>query len=267
MIGVFDSGFGGLSIFKAIELDLPQYDYLYLGDSRRVPYGNRSPETVLDWSREAVEFLFAQGCKLIVIACHTASNVALRSLQQDFLPTSPYRDLRILGVTIPIVEEACLVAKKKIGILATRGTCKSRGFEIEIRRRRSDLQVFHNPAPLLVPLIEEGWQDSMECRRILKKYLTPLRQQQVDTVVLGCTHYPLILDLVRKKSGTRVQVPDPAKAVSLRLSDYLQRHPEIESLLTRSGVRQFLTTDDPQLFQELGWRFLGRKFEAHRVRL
>ncbi len=267
MIGIFDSGFGGLSIFKAIEARLPGYNFLYLGDSRRVPYGNRSPETVLNWSRQAVEFLFAQGCKLIVIACNTASNVALRSLQQTYLPTSPYADLRILGVTIPIVEETCQVARKKVGVLATRGTCKSRGFEIEILKRRPDLEVFHNPAPLLVPLTEEGWQDSMECRRILKKYLIPLRQQQVDTLVLGCTHYPLILDMVRQKCEPKIQVPDTAKAVSKRLENYLQRHPEIESLLRKTKTRKFLTTDDPELFQDLGWRFLGRKFQAQRVKL
>lgn len=267
MIGVFDSGFGGLSIFRQIRDFLPSYDFIYLGDSRRVPYGNRSPETVTEWSREAVEFLFAMNCKLIIIACHTASNVALRTLQQKYLPGSPYSDLRILGVTIPIVEEVCAVAREKVGVLATRGTCRSRRFEEEILNRREDLKVFHHEAPLLVPLIEEGYTSGVECTRILKKYLNPLKNLQVDTLVLGCTHYPLILDLVRHKVGKQIKVPDPAKIVATSLCSYLSRHPEIEKSLSKNSQSIFMTTDDTSHFEKMGRRFLGASFQAQRVDL
>lgn len=267
MIGVFDSGFGGLSIFREIRTQLPHHDFIYLGDSQRVPYGNRSPETVYSWTREAVQFLFEQDCKLIIVACHTASNVALRALQQKYLPASPFSNRRILGVTIPIVEEVCRMAKKRVGILATRGTCKSNRFTEELLARRPDLDIFQQPAPLLVPLIEEGYIKGVECTRILKKYLIPLKNQQIDTLVLGCTHYPLIIDLVRKRAGKQVQVPDPASIVAKSLCVYLQRHQEIDEILGKNGQSIFMTTDDVEHFERMGEKFLGSSFQAMKATL
>jgi glutamate racemase len=265
LIGVFDSGFGGLSIFRRILSTLPQYDFVYLGDSKRVPYGNRSEETVVEWSREAVDYLFSRGCELVIIACHTASNVALRNLQQHYLPESGYSDRRILGVTIPIVEEVCTLARHRVGVMATRGTCKSLRFEEEILSRRKDLKIFHQPAPLLVPLIEEGFVKGSECTKILKKYLIPLKREQIDTLVLGCTHYPLILELVRQKAGKNIKVPDTAQAVATKLHDYLERHEDMAARLSQNSQRVYLTTDSAQYFQEMGKKFLGEGFQAETV--
>jgi glutamate racemase len=260
MIGIFDSGFGGLSVFREIENVLPEHDLLYLGDTQRQPYGNRSQETIIDWTREAVEFLFKSGCELIIIACHTASSQALRPIQQKYLPFSPFAEKRVLGVTIPLVESVCEIAGKRVGVLGTKGTCRSQSFTIEIHKRRPELEVFTYPAPLLIPFVEEGYHKTPECRRLVKKYLVPLKQQQVDTLILGCTHFPLLLDVFREKMSKRTIIPDPSKIAAEKLLDYLKRHPEIDSRISRHKKRSFLTTDDPESFAETGSRFLGRKF-------
>lgn len=267
MIGVFDSGFGGLSVFQEIERALPQHDLMYLGDTQRQPYGSRSKETIITWSTEAVAFLFRSGCELIIIACHSASSQALRTIQQQYLPQSEFASKRVLGVTVPLVEEVCLLAKKKVGVLATKATCRSQSFTLEIQKRRPDLMVFNYPAPLLVPFIEEGEQKSPECRRLVKKYLIPLKQQQVDTLVLGCTHFPLLLNTFQEKMTKRTIIPNPSQIVAQKLLDYLQRHPEIEHLISRQGQRHFLTTDDPKSFLEIGRRFLGHGFQCQKVQI
>lgn len=254
MIGVFDSGFGGLSIFRAIEKSQPtNTDLLYLGDSQRVPYGNRSDETVFEWCCEAIDWLFSQGCDHIVLACYTASNVALERLKLH------YKELgeKISGVTMPTVEEACRVAKKRVGVLGTRATCRSRRFEIEIKSLRDDLEVYHNPAPMLVPLVEEGFQDSPECKRFIRRYLAPLKNKKIDTLVLGCTHFPLLHDLFVSKAGHRIKVLESASLVAESLPKFINTN--------QSGIRRICTTDDPELFQQMGMRFLGRKFEVNKV--
>ena len=254
MIGVFDSGFGGLSIFRAIERQQPVgTNLIYLGDSQRVPYGNRSDEIVFKWSCEALDWLFAQGCEKIVLACHTASNVALEQLQKHYGD----RGSQISGVTIPIVNEVCRVAKSKVGVLGTRATCRSRRFEFEIKKLRDDLEVFHNPAPMLVPLVEEGFQNSPECKRFIRRYLGPLKQKKIDTLVLGCTHFPLLYDLFVTKAGHRIQVLESSSLVA-------QSIPPIGDE-TQLGIRKIYTTDDPDLFEKLGAPFLGRKFKAKKI--
>jgi glutamate racemase len=267
MIGFFDSGYGGLSVFQLASKFLPEHDLLYLGDNRRTPYGTRSRETVTQWTKEACDKMFSMGCELIIIACHTASSQALRTLQQTYLPISPYASKRILGVTIPVVEETCNLAKKKVGIIGTKGTCNSDSFPMEIKKRRPDLEVFQSPAPLLVPFIEEGWHKTPELRRILKKYLIPFKAQQVDTLILGCTHFPLILDLFQAKTGKAIHVPDPSIAVVNRLIDYLHRHPEIDSKIKRNGNRCFFTTDCTEAFRRQGALFYGASFEAESLQL
>jgi len=267
MIGVFDSGFGGLCIYRQIEKVLGDYDLIYLGDSKRVPYGSRSDETVHEWTEEAVDFLFEKGCQLIIIACHTASNLALRRIQQEYLPKSPYSDRRVLGVTIPIVEGVCRIARKKVGVVATRSTCRSRGFETEIKKLRPDLEVFHNPAPLLVPIVEEGLSRSPECKRTIKRALRPLQDKQIDTLLLGCTHYPLLHELFEKRAGKAITVPYTPTLVTDSLQDYLKRHPEIEKKLEKKAIRKIMTTDDPRDFETMGRGFLGRSFEALKVQL
>lgn len=256
MIGVFDSGFGGLSIFRAIERQQPaQTNLIYLGDSQRVPYGNRSDEIVFKWSCEALDWLFEQGCERIILACHTASNVALEKLKGHYGD----RGSQISGVTIPIVDEVCRVAKSKVGVLGTRATCRSRRFELEINKVRDDLRVFHNPAPMLVPLVEEGFQNSPECKRFIRRYLSPLKQKKIDTLVLGCTHFPLLYDLFVAKAGHRIKVLESASLVA-------QSIPPVNEM-GQSGIRKIYTTDDPDLFEKLGAPFLGRKFKAQKVRI
>ena len=254
MIGVFDSGFGGLSVFRAIERQQPSgTNLIYLGDSQRVPYGNRSDETVFKWSCEALDWLFEQGCKQVVLACHTASNVALEKLKKHY----GERGSNISGVTIPIVNEVCRVAKSKVGVLGTRATCRSRRFELEINKLRDDLKVFHNPAPMLVPLVEEGYQNSPECKRFIRRYLGPLKQKKIDTLVLGCTHFPLLHDLFVAKAGHRIKVLESSSLVAQSIQPL--------GLEGENGIRTIYTTDDPDLFEVLGAPFLGRKFKAKKV--
>ncbi|MCJ8346078.1 glutamate racemase, partial [bacterium] len=221
MIGVFDSGFGGLSIFSKVTAQLPESNFIYLGDSERTPYGPRSKETIYQWTKQAVQFLFERDCKLVIIACHTASNSALRQLQQEYLPNSIYKDRKILGVTIPIVEEVVLQAKKRVGVLATRASVKSHRFIEEIHKRNDQLEVFQVASPMLVSLIEEGYSNSVACNIFIKKYLRPLKEKQIDLLVPGCTHFPLILEQLRQKVGNKIEVLDASQVVCDKLKDYL----------------------------------------------
>lgn len=260
VIGIFDSGYGGLTIMKEIIAALPQYDYLYLGDNARTPYGNHSKEVVTKFTEEAIHFLFEKNCRLIIIACYTASALALRELQEKYLrnPKSPYRDRKILGVIRPVVESASETSELgQIGIVATRGTVASHTFEIELKHRKPTLTVIQQACPLLVPLIEESWHKKPEARMILKKYLRPLKSHNIDTLILGCTHYPLMINEFKGIMGKRVKVLNSGKIVAESLANYLKRHPEIESSLSRDGGRSFYTTDDPERFSEFAKKFGG----------
>lgn len=253
VIGVFDSGYGGLTILKEILKTLPQYDYCYLGDNARAPYGNRSKETVTQFTDEAVRFLFDRGARLIIIACYTASALALRELQEKYLrnPKSKYRDRKILGVIRPVVEQAVHESKSgRIGVVGTRGTIASKAFETELKNQKSTITVVTQACPLLVPLIEEHWHTKPEARMILRKYLRPAKSHNIDTLILGCTHYPLMLGDFKRMMGKRTRILDNGKIVAASLKNYLSRHPEIERQLERDGKRIFCTTDDPERFQE-----------------
>jgi glutamate racemase len=265
MIGIFDSGYGGLTIMKEIVAVLPQYDYLYLGDNARTPYGNRGKETVTRFTEEAINFLFEKGCQLIVIACFTSSALALRELQEKYLRNkkSPYRDRKILGVIRPVVEYAAKTSRSgRIGVVATRGTVASNAFEIELKHQKPILTVIQQACPLLVPFIEEGWHKKPEARMILKKYLRPLKSHNIDALVLGCTHYPLMIDEFKRIMNKKTQVLDSGKIVAKSLQNYLARHPEIERQLTRGESKKFLTTDDAERFAEFAKNFSGVKM-AH----
>lgn len=269
MIGVFDSGYGGLTILKELLLTLPQYDYIYLGDNGRAPYGNHSRETVTNFTRQAVDFLFKKRVRLIIIACNTASALALHTLQEEYLRKPKVADKKILGVIFPIVEKAAEVNHKgRIGVVGTRGTIESGAYQTELKKLYPKAKVYTEACPLLVPLIEENWRGKPEARMILKKYLRPLKSCQIGTLILGCTHYPLMLKDFERIMGRNVQILDLGKAVAEKLKDYLKRHPEIKKLLTQKKRRIFFTTDDPGKFQELGSRFLGQKItEVERVEL
>ncbi len=274
MIGVFDSGFGGLSILKEILKVQPQYDYLYLGDTARAPYGNRSPEVIYNWTREAMDFLFGQGCELVILGCFTASAVALRRLQKEWL-LEYCRDTacrvpthRILGVLIPLAEAAGEISRfGRIGILGTRATIQSGALETELKKRRKNLRIFSQSAPLLVPLIEEGWLHRPETKKILRYYLRPLKQKRIDTLLLACTHYPLISQEISAVMGRQVKVIHPGQVVAEKLTDYLKRHPEMETKLAKNSQRRFLTTDRVEDFQRLGSRFLGETIKAEKVEI
>lgn len=264
-IGVFDSGLGGLTILKEFVSILPQYNYIYLGDNARAPYGQRSPEMIYQWTREAVDFLFKNGCELIILACFSASANALRRLQQEYLPQN-FPNKKILGVLIPLAEEANKISPTgRVGILGTRATVNSGALAIELRKRRASLEIFSQAAPLLVPLIEEGWINRPETKRILRSYLRPLKQKKIDTLLLACTHYPLLYKQITAIMGIPVHTINPGKIVAKLLQNYLERHSEIEQQLTQEQKRHFLTTDRPETFSQLGQRFLGQTIKAEKT--
>ena len=258
IIGVFDSGLGGLSVFKYFLSDLPRYNYIYLGDNARLPYGTKSQETIYEYTREAVEFLFKQGCNLIIIACNTASSQALRKIQQEYLPKH-YPDRRVLGVIRPLVE---FIGENKqytrVGVLGTRATVNSSAYEIELKKINPSLEVISQSAPLLVPLIEEGWLKRPETKMILKKYLHPLKTKQIDALILACTHYPYLYKDIAKIMGQKINVPQPGEIIAASLKKYLARHDELKLSAENKPSRQYFTTDNPKLFKELAEKFLDQ---------
>jgi glutamate racemase len=267
MIGVFDSGFGGLVVLREFLQLLPRYDYLYLGDNARIPYGTRSDRVVIRFTRQAVDYLFGQGCQLIILACHTASAKALRTIQQTYLPER-YPGRRVLGVLIPTVEEAvALSPRRRIGVIGTEGTVTSRSFEMELHKLDPRVQVFQQACPLLVPLIEEGEQDWEGTTMILKRYLASIQQADVDTLILGCTHYSILKEKVAALIGNGTRLICSGQVTGAKLVDYLQRHPEIEAHLSRGGSRRYLTTDLTPRFQHLASLFMGRNLDSEVVEL
>lgn len=269
-IGVFDSGFGGLAILKEIVKKLPNYNYIYLGDTARTPYGTRSQEVVYKFTEQAVDFLFKKGCWLIILACNTASAEALRSIQQNYLPRN-YPDRRVLGVVIPASEEA--VAKTtgdRIGVLATNGTVKSNAFKRELKKLNPKLKIFQQAAPLLVPLVEAGEHNSKVADLILKNYLNPLLKNKIDTLVLGCTHYGILEKKIKKIVGKNIDVIDvitEGKIVAEKLKNYLKNHPEIERKIGKNSKRIFYTTDLTNNFSILGSKFFGKKIKPEKIKL
>lgn len=267
MIGVFDSGFGGLAVLREFLRALPDYDYLYLGDNARIPYGTRSDAVVLKFTRQAVEYLFQQGCVLIILACHTASAKALRTIQQHYLPLH-YPDNRVLGVVIPTVEEALARSRtKRIGVIATEGTVASNSFQIELRKLDPTVQVFQQGCPLLVPIIECGEQDGVVADLMLQKYLAPILAQDIDTLILGCTHYSILKNKIQTRLAPQVEIICSGEVTAMKLADYLRRHPEIDRRLSRGGQRRYLTTDLTPRFQDLASLFMGEEIQAEVVQL
>jgi glutamate racemase len=267
MIGVFDSGIGGLTVLKEILRELPQYDYLYFGDTLHVPYGNRSDDAVYSLTRDACDYLFNQGCRLIIIACNTASAKALRKLQQEYLP--PLRvslpDLNILGVIRPVAEEVARRSTGLAGVIGTRGTVNSNVYVIELSKLNAALRIVQQACPLLVPLIEENWLKRKEIKSILRYYLRPLKLAKINTLILGCTHYPLLINQIRRIMGKRCLIPHPGEIVAKSLGDYLRRHPEIEKILTRAGTRKYVVTDLTLQFQQMAQRFLGDTVKIEKI--
>lgn len=281
MIGVFDSGFGGLTVLKALLARLPAYDYYYLGDSARTPYGGRSLQVVHDFTREAVEFLFDAGCPVVVLACNTASAQALRTLQQRHLPKHR-PDRRILGVVRPSAEALAglppgaipgvtppALTQGTVAVLGTVGTVASGSYALELAKLAPRLQLIQQACPLWVPLVEAGETSGPGVDFYLHKYLDPLlaRPNPPSRVLLGCTHYPLLLDGIRRILPGTTDIIAQGALVAERLADWLARHPEMERRLTRSGRRRFSTTDDPAWFAARGEPILNAALSVEKVAL
>jgi len=268
-IGIFDSGFGGLTIFKGIRRLLPEHDYVYLGDNARTPYGNRSFETVLRFTLEGVAHLFGLGCPLVVIACNTASAKALRSIQQQYLPAA-HPDRRVLGVIRPTVEAVdAHSATGAVALWATQGTVQSGSFAIELRKHAPRVTLTQQACPLLVPLIEAGELAGPGLDHFIGKYWDLTRRQggDVDTLLLGCTHYPLIRRRIEALLPPTVRVLSQDDLVAPRLADYLRRHPEMEARLARTGRCRYLTTDASEHFDRLAEIFMGHPIKSERIEL
>lgn len=269
-IGIFDSGLGGLSILREIRSTLPEYDYLYLGDNARAPYGTRSYDVIYEYTLQAVRYLAAQGCRLIILACNTASAKALRTIQQrDIHPD----ELRVLGVIRPTVESVTTDAPAQhIGILATPGTVNSDSYTIELSKINPAIHVSQQACPMWVPLIENGEKDSPATTYFVDKYMCALYRQDpnIDTVLLGCTHYPLIREQIEDWLQTHhltARVVGQGKLVAESLKDYLRRHTDIESALHRGGTCSYLTTESVARFQEGAQLFLNEEVEVQHVEL
>lgn len=269
-IGVFDSGFGGLSILRHLVKVLPSYDYLYFGDSARAPYGLRSQEIIYDFTTNCLDFMFQSGCEIVILACNTASSEALRKIQQEFLPKK-YPDKKVLGVIIPAVEDVLEKNKSKvIGVMATPATIRSKAFEREIKNRGGiRYKVFGLACPLLVPIVESGDENTLFAKDIISKYVNTLMKKNIDTLVLGCTHYELLLNKIKQAipKTKKVFVVSEGNIVAKKLKDYLSRHKEIESKLSKSGRREYMSTDFGDNFEKLGSKFFGSKIKAKKISL
>ncbi len=265
-IGVFDSGFGGLQILRQIVKTLPHYNYIYLGDTARTPYGSRSQEVVFNFTIQAVDFLFKNNCWLVILACNTASSEALRKIQQKYLPKY-YPERKVLGIIIPTVEEAVKIAKKRIGVIATEGSVVSGAFIREFKKLNSDLKIFQQPSPLLVPLIESNEERSPAANLILKNYLHPLIKEDIDTLILGCTHYGVLENKIKEITRNKIAIINEGKIIGQKLKDYLRRHPEIEQNLGKKSKIKFFTTDLTDKFKILGSNFFGKKIFPEKIEL
>jgi len=257
IIGVFDSGLGGLSVLKYFLQKLSKYNYLYLGDTARLPYGSKSPEMIYEYTHQAVDFLFQKGCNLIIIACNTASAQALRKLQQEYLPKN-YPNRRILGVIRPLVEAASDKRFKKVGVLGTKATVSSGAYKNELQKINPDVEVYQQSAPLLVPLIEEGWLKKPETKMILKKYLRPLKTKQIDTLILACTHYPFLYKQVIKIMGKNIKIPHPGEIVADSLKNYINNHPELKLKEASFPSLNYYVTDSLDNFRTQAEKFLEK---------
>lgn len=268
-IGIFDSGYGGLTILREIRQRLPEYSYLYLGDNARAPYGPRSFEVVLHFTLQAVKFLFQAGCPLVILACNTASAKALRTIQQEHLPALAPEN-RVLGVIRPTVEALPSVTHTgHLGLMATQGTVASHSYSLETAKTDPNMQVVELACPLLVPLIENGEAESDGAEWFVKKYTTELLQADplIDTILLGCTHYPIIADKIRKHVPPEVTLLEQGPLVAESLADYLSRHPEIDRRLMHGSDCRYLTTEEPQKFNAMASLFLSQQVSSSKVTL
>lgn len=264
-IGIFDSGIGGLTVFSEIAKLLPFHDYLYLGDNERVPYGDRTPDEIYQFTKEGVEWLFSQGASLVVLACNTASSDALCRLQREWLPAH-FPERRVLGIIIPIAQAVCAKAKGPIGIIGTKATVDSRAYVREFHKLDPSLKIIQVAAPLLVPLIEQGGSKE-QIKETLTMYLSLFNGLSLGALVLGCTHYPLIVEEIRAIMGRDIFIPHTGEIVAHSFADYLARHSELANGndTQRKGSKNFFTTGDPETFSRLSNQFFGKAVEGKRI--
>ena len=268
-IGVFDSGYGGLTILSKIREALPEYDYIYLGDNARTPYGTRSFEIVYEFTLQAVNKLFEMGCHLVILACNTASAKALRTIQMNDLPNID-PDRRVLGVIRPTAEcIGSMTQTRHVGILATAGTIKSESYPLEVHKLFEDIKVSGEACPMWVPLVENNEANSEGADFFIRKYIDNLlaKDRQIDTLVLGCTHYPILLPKIQKFIPQGVKVVAQGEYVATSLKDYLHRHPEMEMKCTREGKCRFYTTEAEDKFIESASMFLNESITVQRITL
>ncbi|MBO7592746.1 MAG: glutamate racemase [Bacteroidaceae bacterium] len=279
-IGIFDSGYGGLTILDGIRQRMPEYDYIYLGDNARAPYGTRSFDVVYEFTLQAVKKLFEMGCPLVILGCNTASAKALRSIQQKYLPTAA-PDRRVLGVIRPTAEIVGeLSHTKHIGVLATEGTIKSQSYNLEIEKLYPDCTVVGQACPMWVPLVENNEFDKPGADYFVKDSLQKLLDQDplIDTIILGCTHFPLLLDKINQQLSTLTShlIPHTSRPITIipqgqyiatSLEDYLCRHPEMDERLSRGGTCQYLTTESATKFRESASLFLNEEVDVQRITL
>ena len=279
-IGIFDSGYGGLTILDGIRQRMPEYDYIYLGDNARAPYGTRSFDVVYEFTLQAVKKLFEMGCPLVILGCNTASAKALRSIQQKYLPTAA-PDHRVLGVIRPTAEVVGdLSHTKHIGVLATEGTIKSQSYNLEIEKIHPGCTIVGQACPMWVPLVENNEFDKPGADYFVKDSLDKLMAQDplIDTIILGCTHYPLLLDKINQQLSTitshlsphtshSITVIPQGQYIAASLEDYLRRHPEMDERLTRGGTCQYLTTESATKFRESASLFLHEEVEVQHITL
>ncbi len=260
MIGIFDSGLGGLTVIRALMDSLPGYDMIYFGDTARTPYGTKSRETVIRYSIENTEFLLDKGAKAIVMACNTASSVATETIVNKY-------NVPVFEVITPAVDLSLKTsAKHRIGVIGTRATINSCVYEKKIVEKNNEARVFSTPCPLLVPLVEEGWMKKPETRMIIKKYLHPLKTKQIDTLILGCTHYPLLKKTIQGKIGRKVKIIDSSLAVAGSVKMYIEKHPEVCEKLTVDGKTKFFVSDITEQFDKTAKAILRKNVLLEHVK-
>lgn len=264
-IGIFDSGLGGLHMTKVITQQFPAMDLVYFGDTLHMPYGPRSDEAIYKYVRRGVEFLFSKECVLIVLACNTASARALRRIQQDYLPQSPYRDRNVLGVIVPTLEAAIQTGHEKLGLLATQATVNSNVYAEELAKIDSSISLSQVAAPLLVPMIEhqgEPWLDD-----VLGRYLAPLKERGIQSLILGCTHYAILRQRIASCAGVHVQILSQDDIIPYKLRDYLDRHPEYHDKITYNSDVHFYVSDRTPHYVEAAQSIFSRDIHIQQVDL
>jgi len=261
MIGIFDSGIGGLTVARAFMHQLPGYDFLYFGDTARTPYGTKSPGTVIEYALQDTEFLIRKGAKVVVMACNTASSVATERVADAF-------QIPIFDVIAPAVETSLAVSRSgRIGVIGTRATVNSGVYQRKIQAAKPDAKVYAAACPLLVPLVEEGWLRKPVTAMIVKRYLHPLKVRQIDTLILGCTHYPLLAGMIQRKIGKRVAVIDSSVGVAAAVKSFLEQHTEIDGKMSRTGETRLFVSDITSQFEKVARSTLKERLPLKLVKL